>query len=416
MTTKVIEAVFWVAALTVVLFINISPQVLKTTSPAFLIVLLVALLVILAANLLPAISSRRNKILFSVIIYVVVFLAVFLFFKGLVSLLSYYYLPIVIAMTMAFLIMAQPKGSMAMLIAVCTFLLGEAFWSIQVGTGKKLVFPGAFLRVYALSLVTIFSYYLYQRELKAQAELKLLNQKLKSLDNLKSEFVANVSHELRTPLTSIKNACVILKKAQNGAAAQELLDIIDSNVDRQSHLINNLLDLAKIEKGKIRASRSLVDMGAAAKQVVSSLAISAKNKGVSLKTDIEPALQNIYGSLDQLAEVYTNLIDNAIKYTPTGGSVLLKIESDKGGIKSTVADTGIGIREDDIAKLFDRFKRLEAIMENKTKGTGLGLAITKEIVELHGGRIWVESQPGKGSKFTFILPLDLRRVDKPRPS
>lgn len=416
MTTKVIEAVFWVAALTVVLFINISPQVLKTTSPAFLIVLLVALLVILAANLLPAISSRRNKILFSVIIYVVVFLAVFLFFKGLVSLLSYYYLPIVIAMTMAFLIMAQPKGSMAMLIAVCTFLLGEAFWSIQVGTGKKLVFPGAFLRVYALSLVTIFSYYLYQRELKAQAELKLLNQKLKSLDNLKSEFVANVSHELRTPLTSIKNACVILKKAQNGAAAQELLDIIDSNVDRQSHLINNLLDLAKIEKGKIRASRSLVDMGAAAKQVVSSLAISAKNKGVSLKTDIEPALQNIYGSLDQLAEVYTNLIDNAIKYTPTGGSVLLKIESDKGGIKSTVADTGIGIGEDDIAKLFDRFKRLEAIMENKTKGTGLGLAITKEIVELHGGRIWVESQPGKGSKFTFILPLDLRRVDKPRPS
>jgi len=416
--SNLVEIVFWIAAITVVLFINISPQALKATNPVYLIIFLIALLVILATNFLPNIESRKKKIIFSASVYTIVFLAVYLYFKGLSTWLIYYYLPIVIALTMAFIVIVRPKGSITMLVAVCTFLLGEAFWNIHVGAGKKIQFPAAFIRFYSLSLITLFGYYLYSRERRIQVELRELNQRLKTLDSMKSEFVANVSHELRTPLTSIKNACLVLKKMlTKGCVAQdvspdELLDIIDANVDRQSRLINNLLDLAKIEQGAIKAQRTLIDLPAIAKQVVSSLSIQASAKGIKLNLDAQPDVPKIYASADQMHEVFTNLIDNAIKYNKQDGVVSIKITMDQGGVKAVIKDTGVGIKPEDIEKLFDRFKRLEAILGNRAKGAGLGLAITKQIIDSHFGKIWIESVPGEGSSFIFTLPVGLRDIDK----
>jgi signal transduction histidine kinase len=153
-------------------------------------------------------------------------------------------------------------------------------------------------------------------------------------------------------------------------------------------------------------------MGAIARQAAESLSIQAKVKGLSLELSVQPALRKIYGSTDQISEIYTNLIDNAIKYTASGGLVSVKINEEGDSIKSVISDTGIGIEPDDVAKIFDRFKRLETILGHKAKGTDLGLAISKEIVESHGGRIWVESSSGKGSNFIFTIPFGLRDIDK----
>lgn len=408
-----IEVVFWMLALSAVLFINISPQALRTTDPLFLIIFLLAILVVASSNFLIRVRDRYNKIFFSAVVLAVVFFSIFLFLKDPTTLFLYYYLPVAISVAMAFLVIVQPKSSVTILIAVCTFLLGEAFWNIHISTGKRLVFPVVFLRVYSFSLLTIFCYYLYYRQRQAQLELLLLNEKLNRLDRMKSEFVANVSHELRTPLTSIKNACALLKKMRAfGASAGELLDIIDSNVDRQSRLVENLLNLARIEKGKIAAPRALINTAEIARQVAASFAIQAKNKNIRLHVDIEFGIQSVYASADQMAEVYTNLIDNAIKYTPSGGNVTLKISNEKNGIKSIISDTGIGIKEEDLSRLFNRFNRLAMVSEYKEKGTGLGLAIIKEIIDSHGGSIWAESEVGKGSKFIFTIPTGLRNVDK----
>lgn len=408
-----IEVMFWMLALSAVLFVNISPQALRTTNPLFLIIFLLAILVIASSNFLFKVRDRYHKIFFSAAVLTVVFFSLLLFLKGPSTLLLYYYLPIAISVAMAFLVIIQPKSSITILIAVSTFLLGEAFWDIHISGGKKLIFPAAFLRVYSFSLLTIFGYYLYYREKQAQLELLLLNEKLNRLDRMKSEFVANVSHELRTPLTSIKNACALLKKMPAfGASAGELLDIIDSNVDRQSRLVENLLNLARIEKGKIAAPRALINTAEIARQVAASFAIQAKNKNIHLHVDIEPGLQSVYASADQMAEVYTNLIDNAIKYTPSGGNVYLKISNEKTGIKSIISDTGIGIKEEDLSRLFNRFNRLAMVSEYKEKGIGLGLAIIKEIIDSHGGSIWAESEVGKGSRFIFTIPAGLRSIDK----
>ncbi len=412
-----IEAVFWAAVLSVSFFMNISPHVLKTTNPAFLIIFLVAMLAILSANLLPSILGRVKKIIFSVLIYAIVFFALFLFFKGANFALSYYYLPAAIAMAMAFLLIVKPKSSVAILVAVCVFLLGEAFWNMHVDSGNKIVLPAAFLRIYSLSMVVMFSYYLYAREAQLRYKLKALNQRLESLDNMKSNFMANVSHELRTPLTSIKNACALLKKKEEAGhnidiSTKELLSIVDASVDRQSRLVDNLLDLAKIESGKVFTRRLLMDVGPIAKEVAASLRMQANAKDIDLRVDISPDLPKVYASSEQIAVVFTNLLDNAIKYTNPKGKVCLEIVKCGHGVKSIITDTGIGIKKDDVGKLFERFQRLVELSQNKPKGTGLGLVITKEIIQLHGGEIWIESEYGAGSKFIFTIPAGLRGGDK----
>ncbi|MDD5237139.1 MAG: HAMP domain-containing sensor histidine kinase, partial [Candidatus Omnitrophica bacterium] len=174
------------------------------------------------------------------------------------------------------------------------------------------------------------------------------------------------------------------------------------------------LDLAKIEKGKLSMGRSLVNIGNIALDVMKSLSIQAQKNNIELVSDIDTAsLPNIYASPDQIAEVFTNLIDNAIKYNKKGGRVTVCVKIVEGAIESTVEDTGIGIAPGNIGKLFEKFKRLQNDdIETRKKGTGLGLVIAKEIIQMHGGKISVESVFGTGTKFKFVLPGGLRKRDQ----
>ena len=331
----------------------------------------------------------------------------------------YYYLPALIAISMAVLLVVDPRSSVIILVAVCTFFLGEGFWRISISSGKGLMFPAAFLRIFSLTLVTIFAYYLYRREMTMRNHLKIVNERLKDLDRLKSEFVANVSHELRTPLTSIKNAVSLFRKKlsdQNkiSISYDELIDIISSNIDRQSRLISSLLDLAKIEKGGGSAERSLINVGKVAQGVLKSLKIEADINNIDFSVDISKNLPKIYASEDQIAGVYTNLLQNALKYTGERGRIFLRIRVVQNKIESVIEDTGAGIPQEDLDKIFDKFVRLERVLERRKEGTGLGLVITKKIIESHGGKISVESTIGKGTKFTFTLPSGLRPGDEKR--
>jgi signal transduction histidine kinase len=333
----------------------------------------------------------------------------------------FYYLPAVVALSMSFLVILKPQIYVIILVGLCIFFLGETFFGIHITSGGRVQYPTVILSVYltfTFSLLAMFTYYLYNKETLIRRRLNMLNEQLRELDRLKSDFVANVSHELRTPLTSIKNAVVLLEKkigkqeTEIPVSLNELLDIIISNVDRQCHLIDGLLDLVRIEKGGKNISRSLVDIAKIAEGVLRSMKMQASTKNIEITSDIQKNLAKIYASEQKIDEVYTNLLDNAIKYTKEGGKIKLQIRLVGSEIESSVEDTGVGIAPENLGSLFDKFKRFQETWKYENKGAGLGLVITKEIIELHGGKIWVESKLGAGSKFTFTLPLGLRQSDQ----
>ncbi|MFQ5577876.1 MAG: ATP-binding protein [Anaerolineae bacterium] len=227
-------------------------------------------------------------------------------------------------------------------------------------------------------------------------------------DKAKSEFVSMVSHELRTPMTSIKGYTTLLRQGMVGSLAAkqvQFLDIIQRNVDRLTTLINDLLDVSRIEAGKIRLDLGNTQLVELARHVVESMALQAANKGLDLRLDAPPDFPTIRADWRRITQVLTNLISNAIAYTQQGSvQVSLRVVSDTVRVK--VQDTGIGMTPDEINAVFERFYRADNDVVRATGGTGLGLPIVKSFVEMHGGRIWVDSVPGKGSTFTFILPLD----------
>ncbi len=241
-----------------------------------------------------------------------------------------------------------------------------------------------------------------------------LNEELKTLDNMKSNFISNVSHELRSPLASIKESVSLLLDEVSGTLNSEqrkFLEIAKKNIDRLARLIDDLLNLAKIESGKTEMRRLFINLVTIAEDVVNSFGVLAENKNIALgiKTDSSPI--KIWVDPDKMTQIISNLVDNAIKYSPSGSSVTVEL-LDKGSfIEVGIIDNGVGISKENAERLFDKFTRLEDAIENRIKGTGLGLAITRELVELHSGKISVDSEPGKGSRFYFTLPKDLRRKD-----
>jgi signal transduction histidine kinase len=291
------------------------------------------------------------------------------------------------------------------------------------------------LRVFSLTLVVVFGYYLYRREqeitlktveinekldsalqeLERKTEaLTRANEKLKRLDRMKSEFVATVSHELRTPLTAIKNSINLIRKSsqdkfERERKTAELIEIISSNTDRQTRLINNLLDLARIEAGTFDTNRDLVSIKDIALKVTRSLQPEADDKNISLSLNCPENIPDIWASSDQIERLFINLISNGIKFTPSGGKVTVTISERPQTVVVEVADTGIGIAKEDLDKIFDKFLQVRDITKPISGGIGLGLSIAKEIVSSHKGSIWVESEVGKGSRFFFELPKDLRK-------
>ncbi len=244
---------------------------------------------------------------------------------------------------------------------------------------------------------------------KALAQVEEINRK-------KTEFISAVSHELRTPLTSIKGYAAILMAGKIGVvpdAVKERLAKINIHSDNLVNLINNLLDIARIESGRvdmrfeIHKTKTIID------NIADLLTPQVTAKEIKLKIDISPSIPEVYIDTSQAERIFINLLSNAVKFTPKGGIITLSAPfvSDKGFATFQVADSGIGIGPADLEKLFSEFFRVENEINQTVKGTGLGLVLAKDIVMAHHGKIWVDSQFGKGTTFSFTLPTSKSAFD-----
>ncbi|MEA3328250.1 MAG: GAF domain-containing sensor histidine kinase [Candidatus Omnitrophota bacterium] len=238
-------------------------------------------------------------------------------------------------------------------------------------------------------------------------ELAMANEELKKLDRMKSNFVSAVSHELRTPLTSIKGYVSILideKLGKLNPGQKERLNKINKHSNILISLINGLLDISRIESGRVDMEIKQLEIKAVIDGVVDILNPQLEQKGLVLSVNVSSGLDYIRADRNQLERVLTNLLSNAVKFTPDKGRITVTM-SDKGGcIQTDVADTGIGISPAEVGKVFDEFYRADNPVNVQKKGTGLGLALVKRIIEAHQGKIWVESKTDRGATFSFTLP------------
>jgi signal transduction histidine kinase len=240
-------------------------------------------------------------------------------------------------------------------------------------------------------------------------ELALANERLKELDRMKSDFVSHVSHELRTPLTAIKGAVDLMLREMAGPLTEKQIHYLTrlrSNTQHLAGLINDLLDLAKIESGRIEVKSSRVPLSGLVHEVVEALRPVATEKVIALEATLREPSILVWGDRDKINQVLTNLIGNAIKFTPVQGRVTVSASRNgEENVQVSVSDSGPGIPPAEKEKIFAKFYQIAEANGENSKGTGLGLAISKALVELHGGKIWVESEKDRGSTFYFTLPL-----------
>jgi signal transduction histidine kinase len=245
-------------------------------------------------------------------------------------------------------------------------------------------------------------------------QLEKANQELRRIDGMKSEFVSVASHELRTPLAAIKNAVQLVLKGTAGKInenQEKFLSMAERNINRLTNILNDLLNLSRIESGKIELKFENIELKGIIELTASSLRPHAEAKSIKIELEIDEQLPEVYGDPEKIEQILTNLIGNAIKFTPEGGRILITAKplahDGKGGhgdrIAVSVKDTGIGIPPEHLDAIFEKFHQVESSLQRSVSGTGLGLAITKGLVEAHQGKIWVESEVGKGSTFTFTL-------------
>lgn len=232
-------------------------------------------------------------------------------------------------------------------------------------------------------------------------------QELKRMNDAKTEFLSMVSHELLSPLSSVGGFLSLLRRGEAGPVApkqEEFLALCERSVERVTRLIDDLLDVSRIEAGVVKIQKETVDLPALLAAATRDHAPQADAKGVRLEAapgDVPPAVADPY----RLRQVVDNLVSNALKFTPEGGKVLLSCRRTAEGAEVSVKDTGIGLSESERERVFERFYQVEPAGGPRRRGAGLGLAICKSLVALHGGRIWVESVPGKGADFRFTVPL-----------
>jgi signal transduction histidine kinase len=234
------------------------------------------------------------------------------------------------------------------------------------------------------------------------------------VDRLKSEFVATVSHELRTPMTSIRGYTDVLLMGAAGAMNENqthFLNIIKSNTERLNILVNDLLDVSRIESGRVTLSPQALDLREVAEDVIGEVLRRSQeeSKPMALSLDAPKKLPPVNGDLERVRQVLSNLVFNAYHYTPENGTIIVSVQPSKDGrsVQVDVDDNGVGIALEDQERIFERFYRGEHPLVLATPGTGLGLSIVKQIVEMHKGRMWMKSNgiPGEGSTFSFTLPV-----------
>jgi two-component system phosphate regulon sensor histidine kinase PhoR len=228
---------------------------------------------------------------------------------------------------------------------------------------------------------------------------------LRRLERVRRDFVANVSHEFKTPLTAIQGfAETLLGGALDDEANRKrFMEIIREHAQRLARLTDDLLKLSRIEAGRLDLESGPVSVAGLVNGCVETARLKAESKGVRITVELPKGLPPVRGDAVQLGEVLQNLVDNALQYTPPGGSIDVTAYSNGGEVIFTVADTGIGIPESDLERIFERFYRVDAARAREAGGTGLGLSIARHIVDAHGGRIWVESAVGQGSRFRFSI-------------
>ncbi len=241
------------------------------------------------------------------------------------------------------------------------------------------------------------------------------SRKLTLLDQVQFNLISNLGHELRNPLTTVKEDLALVLDESCGKIndnQKKFLSLAASNTNRLSRLINDLLDLSRIKAGKMGVQRTSLSLTGLIDDVISSMRMQIHTKGLVLEKHIQPDLPNVYADEDRISQVVTNLLNNAVKFTSVSGRVTIKAERlDERYVQTSVVDTGVGIKPEDIHKIFNKFQQYDPTLTRQTQGMGLGLAISKGIIEAHGGVISASSVPGQGSTFSFTLPLYELKLD-----
>ncbi len=239
-------------------------------------------------------------------------------------------------------------------------------------------------------------------------ELVAANEELKKLDELKSDFISLVSHELKTPLSSIRLSAEYLESEDNvdPAVQKELLQKIIGNIDRQTRFVNDILDLSKIEAGKMEFQLENADISEIANVAFENIRQLALEKNITVALDIPEKLSPVLADREKLIIVLNNFFENALKFTPDGGSIILSARYDAESIEVRMKDTGVGIEKEKLGKIFEKFYQVDG--RRKRGGFGLGLSISSGIIKAHGSEIHVVSEPGKGTTFSFRL----KKADK----
>jgi signal transduction histidine kinase len=278
------------------------------------------------------------------------------------------------------------------------------------------------LAVFFLPIIlAIYAFRLYVTQTKAQMDrleetiaertddLQRVNEELFKSNQIKTSFVSVINHEMRTPVTAILGYAelVLNDEAPLPSFHLDMLKRIQEQGQRLANLANNLLDISRLEEGKLSLDLQALDVAAVTDRAVAAVKPAAERKHISIGVDLPDALPNIYGDPQRATQVLANLLRNAIKSTPDTGSVTATVCVDDaaGMVKVSVVDTGVGISADLLPYVFDRFYRAEHDLRMNVVGVGLELSITKRLVEAHGGQIWAESEEGQGSTFTFTLPI-----------
>jgi signal transduction histidine kinase len=287
--------------------------------------------------------------------------------------------------------------------------------------------------VFFLPLVlTSYAFRLYVRQTKLQMDhleeiiaertqdLERANEELKRLDQVKTSFFSMINHEMRTPLTAIIGYIdLFLARDSLTPDEKQMVHTMRNNSHRLLDLVNNILDISRIEDGKLTLVRRGIAMRPVVNQAIDVIKPMADKKHIAINVDISPQIPDVWGDPKRVQQILVNLLSNAVKYTPDTGTVTVTAQPSGSSdmVKIGVRDTGIGIASDLLPVIFDRFSRIERPEIEHTVGTGLGLSIVKGLVEAHGGEIWVESEEGRGTCFTFTLPIAAARLpDAAAPS
>jgi signal transduction histidine kinase len=288
------------------------------------------------------------------------------------------------------------------------------------------------LAVFFLPLVlTAYAFRLYVGQTKAHMarleeivakrtqDLETANEELTRLDQVKSSAFSMINHEMRTPLTAIIGYIDLLLARDSLTADQEhMLRTIRNNSHRLLDLVNNILDISRIEDGKLTLVRRGMGVLPAVSQAMDVIKPMAERKHIGISVDVSPEIPEVWGDPKRVHQILVNLLSNAVKYTPDTGTVTISARQDETSemVEISVSDTGIGIPPDLLPDIFDRFSRVERPEIQHIVGTGLGLSVAKGLVETHGGEIWVESEEGLGTCFTFTLPIAAERPSDVAPS